>query len=70
MNTGARRGQERRGVADCQLVPFGDEGEKWQRWVEGECRIRRQRDVVEFERSSAKGDGGLGPSVEDELEHA
>jgi hypothetical protein len=34
------------------------------------CWIRRQRDVVEFKISTAKDDGGLGPSVEDELEHA
>ena len=70
MDTGARRGQEHREVVDCQLVPFGDEGEKGQRWVEGEWWIRRQRDVVELKISTVKGDGGLGPSVEDELEHA
>ena len=30
-DTGSRRGQERREVVDCELVPFGDEGEKGQR---------------------------------------
>ena len=69
-DTGSRRGQERREVVDCELVPFGDEEEKEQRWIEGEWWIRRQRNVVELKISTAKGDGGLGPSVEGEFEHA